>query len=293
MGYLINGESVADEVIQNEIDAIEAHYESQGESVCCDREDEIRSAAQENVIHRILLQQASVAALGEVSAADLSTHLEQLKSDHGGEEQFFANTGFLASDEEVIRGQIRTKLLVDRIIDSVLGPDVAPVEEEVRAYYEENIRRYQTDEEVRLSELFKEPTSHESARETYLLMREIREKLLDGADFHEMAQEHGEKQEKEIDLGFYQEGQSLPEIEAITFSLRANEISPIVATQFGFHIFKKTGHKASQSIPFETIRETLFSEFLDHSRERKIRDFIEKIKGEATIEEVSTEQMTA
>ena len=78
----------------------------------------------------------------------------------------------------------------------------------------------------------------------------------------------------------------MPEIEAITFSLRDNEVSPVVATQFGFHIFKLMDRKLPAPTPYEEVKATLPEQFSAKRREDQINALIEKLKATATIEEV-------
>lgn len=285
MGYIINGVEITDEVIEEEFEAIKEHYTNLGEAVCCDRDEEFRKTSHENVINRTLLMQASVEKYGEIEAKEVEARFEQLKSDHGGEEQFYANTGFSQSDESKIRDKIESTLAVDRVLETVVGDEAPATTEEVRAHYEKNIDRFMTDEEVHVLQIFKEPASHDAARECYAELREVREKLLDGEDFMETAIKYGDKDEEEIDFGFLKQGETMPEVEAIVFSMRNGEISPIVATHFGFHVFKKLESKAPEPIAFETIQEGLTNEFEAHRREARMASFIAELREKATIEE--------
>ena len=285
MGYIINGVTISDEVIEEEFDAIKEHYTNLGEAVCCDRDEEFRKTSHENVINRTLLMQASVKKFGEMDDSEVETRFEQLKSDHGGEEQFYANTGFSQSDESKIREKIESTLAVDRVLETVIGEETPATEAEVRAYYESNLERFQSDEEVRVLQIFKEPISHEAARESYIELRDLREQILEGADFLEMAKKYGDKEDEEIDLGFMKQGETMPEIESIVFSMREDEVSPIIASHFGFHLFKKVGTKAPAPIPFETLEEGLRNEVEGQQREGKIQAFLAELKEQATIEE--------
>lgn len=285
MGYIINGVTISDEVIEEEFDAIKEHYTNLGEAVCCDRDEEFRQTSHENVINRTLLMQASVEKFGEIEDSEVASRFEQLKSDHGGEEQFYANTGFSQSDEAKIREKIESTIAVDRVLETVIGEESPATEAELRDYYQQNIGRFQSEEEVRVLQIFKEPISHEAARESYAELRSLREEILDGADFLEMAKKHGDKEDDEIDLGFMKQGETMPEIEAIVFSMREDEVSPIIASHFGFHLFKKIGAKLPEAIPFETLEEGLRGEFEAKQREDKIQAFIADLKAAGTIEE--------
>ena len=289
MAYLINGENVGDDVIEEEFDAIKEHYMNRGEVVCCDRDDEFLQVARDNVVNRTLLVQESVKRFGEVGESEIDAMVNQLKEEHGGEEQFYQNTGFNPTDEFQIRRKVAATIGVDKLLEAEIGPDPDPSDDDLRKFYEENIENYLTEEEVRVSQVFVEPKSHEAARESYQLLRKTRERLLGGEDFNAVALEVGDKEEDEIDLGFFKQGETMPEIESLTFSMREEEISPIVATHFGFHIFKVTGRKKPEPVPFEDIKDQLREQFLGNHRETQMNNLVSRLKDAASIEEFREE----
>ena len=287
MAFIINGEKISDELIEEEFDSIKDHYVNMGEVVCCDRDEEFRTYARDNIINRALLERASEEKFGDASEAEIEAMFEQLKTDHGGEENFFQNTGFNPGDEGQIKRKIKSTIKVDKVLESHLGEEVEPTEEEIRGFYDENIAKFMTEEEVQLSQIFVEPKSHEAARESYQELRQLREDILDGKiEFLAAAEKFGDVEKQSIDMGFMKQGETMPEIEAITFSLRDNEVSPVVATQFGFHIFKLMDRKLPAPTPYEEVKATLPEQFSAKRREDQINALIEELKAAATIEEV-------
>ncbi|NNE92607.1 MAG: hypothetical protein HKN23_13250, partial [Verrucomicrobiales bacterium] len=153
MAILINGEKISDELIEEEFDSIKDYYINLGEVVCCDRDVEFQQRARENIINRTLLEQASIEKNGETSDGEVDAMLEKLKSEHGGEDEFYQNTGFNRGDEFQIRRKIRSTITVDKILEEHIGEDPDPTEENLRAFYEENIDNYMSEEEVRVSQI--------------------------------------------------------------------------------------------------------------------------------------------
>ena len=289
MSFIINGERIEDDVIEEEFEGIKQHYEELGEVVCCDRDEEFMEYARNNVVNRTLLLQESLKKFGPPSDGEVESMIDFLKEEHGGEEEFYEKTGYSSEDESEFRGSVSNSISVDKILEEAIGQDPDPPDEELEAYYRENIDRYLTEEEVRVSQIFVVPASHQAAKESFQQLREARERLLDGADFDRIALEVGDKVEDEIDLGFYKRGETMPELEAITFSMRDGEISPVVATHYGFHIFKVTGRRKPGPIPFEELRDEVGQHFLQDRRERLMNKLIDSLKARATIEEVEIE----
>ncbi len=286
MAFIINGKRIENEVFEDEFESIKEHYQSLGEVVCCDRDEEFRTHAKDNVINRTLLEQESIKRFGPVDDAAVEARFEALQAEHGGEREFYENSGFSPGDRKMILEKIRSSIMVDRVIEADAGVPADASEEELEAYYRQNISRYMSQEEVRVSQIFIEPSSHEAAREAYIALRELRKELLAGKDFDLAAREHGSDEARDIDLGYMKQGETMPEVEAITFSMETGEISPIVATHYGFHIFKATDRKEPAPIPREQIK-GLKEQYLAEKRGVKIESLIDKLKKQGTVEEIN------
>ncbi len=284
MAFIINGERIGDEVLEDEFESLKEHYQRLGQVVCCDRDAELREYARDNVVNRALLEQESRKRFGEIDEAAVEARFEELKSEHGGEQSFYDNTGFNRGDRRLILAKLKSSLLVDRLIEAEVVTPQHASEEELEDYYQKNLERFLSEEEVRVSQLFIEPSSHEAAREAYFALREVRREILKGKDFEQAAREHGSDEERDIDLGFMKQGQTLPEVEAITFSMEIGEISPIVATHYGFHLFKVTDRKERAPIPRGELPD-FETNYLSERRALGIADLIDRLKATSTIEE--------
>jgi hypothetical protein len=286
MAFIINGARINDEVLEEEFESLKEHYLRLGEAVCCDRDAELREYARDNVVNRTLLEQESVKRFGAIDDAAVEARFEELKSEHGGEQSFYENTGFSRGDRRVILEKLKSSMTIDRLLDAdVKGPD-KPTDEELEAWYRANLDQFMGEEEVRVSQIFIEPSSHEAAREAFIALRDLRRELLTGKDFDEAAREHGSDEDREIDLGFMKQGRTLPEVEAITFSMEIGEISPIVATHYGFHLFKVTDRREAAPIPRSEIP-GLEEKYLAERRAAEIASLIDRVKSASTIEEVA------
>jgi len=286
MAFLINGAKIEDEIFDSEFDSIKEHYQSLGEVVCCDRDEEFRTYARDNVINRTLLEQESRKRFGEIDDTAVEARFETLKEEHGSEQEFYDNTGLNPGDRAMILERLRSSMLVDRVLEADLDLPESADEAELESYYQENIDRFMSNEEVRVSQLFIEPSSHEAAKEAFLALREVRREILAGKDFELAAREHGSDGDRDIDLGFMKQGETMPEVEAITFSMEIGEVSPIIATHYGFHVFKVTDRKDSAPIPRAELPR-LEEEYQSELRATQIEAILNHLKEVGTVEEIS------
>ncbi len=74
------------------------------------------------------------------------------------------------------------------------------------------------------------------------LCEELKTKILDGADFEDVAREHSTcpSSRRGGDLGSFGPGQMVKEFDAVVFSANLNEVQGPVQTQFGHHLLEVT-----------------------------------------------------
>jgi peptidyl-prolyl cis-trans isomerase C len=109
---------------------------------------------------------------------------------------------------------------------------------------------------------------------------EVRQKLVQGADFAELAlaesDDSGSKS-KGGDLGFVKRGQSVPSFEDAAFALPVGELSQPVKTIYGYHLIKVTEIKPTRT--YEELRPE-FEKTLENEASRK---FLADLKAKTKI----------
>lgn len=298
MALIINGENIDMSLIDREFQQIKSQFEMSGAIQCCERDEEFRSLARNNVVSRALLAQEARRRAQAPAREDVQANLNNLMEQYGGRDRFFARFGLNEADEPIVRRDVETDLWVRRFLEDFYAEDPEPTEAELRAFHSENLGRYMTPEKIHAFHMIKRPATAEEKEWSYAKMRDIRERLLNGGDFAELARtesdrvhelEDGEAtppgQGTQYDLGFFHRGEMMEEMEFVAFSLRVGEVSSIFSTAYGFHLLKCLARIDPQPIAFEEIREKVMTDCVDHRREEKLRNLVQKLKAGAIIVE--------
>lgn len=290
MALIINGEQIDEEIIESEFRQIKGHFERTLQVACCERDPEFRGKAKDNIASRVLLNQEARKRFPQVEDADVTARLEKLIAAAGGEAQFYMGIGMTTKDEAVVRDNVANGARLDKMLGDVYAPEPEPTEAEMRAYYEKNIQFFLSEEQVHACHITKNLQGAESRQAVYESMRELRKKVLAGADFMKVAEENRLEAEQQIDLGWFKRGEFMEEFEAIAFSMDEGEISPVFTTQLGFHIAKVVGRRPAEPLPFEEVKETVRNRMLDDYRDEKFNEFLESLKAAATIEDTDPDE---
>ncbi|OIJ21372.1 hypothetical protein BKP45_00915 [Anaerobacillus alkalidiazotrophicus] len=154
------------------------------------------------------------------------------------------------------------------VIQKIAGQNVEITEEEV-------LKEYEAGKEVEASHIL--VSDLETAEE-------ILDKLNDGEDFSELAQEHSIDPGSGAEggqLGSFERGRMVPEFEEAAFSLEVGEISDPIQSDFGYHIIKVTDRTPFEE-SFEDVKEEL-EELLSRRQARPIDEVQRELMENARI----------
>lgn len=246
-------------------------------------EMQLRELAREDVIERVLLEQEAAKDKSPIPPAALETRLQQFRATSSGQASCIT-----PMNEETIVEQVKAELRLDRLIGKVIGKVSRPKPKEVSDYYHSDPDRFQAPELVRAAHIVKNVDENQNEAVALAAMEDIREKLQAGADFAELADRFSDCPGAGGDLGYFPQGQMVPEFDAVVFNMVIGEVSDIFRTPFGFHIAKLLDRTPAGVPPLAEVREAIEDGLYRAKQERAIREFVERLRSKANIREIRT-----
>lgn len=167
--------------------------------------------------------------------------------------------------------------VIERLIRKKFGDAAAPSEQEIQTYYNKHPEDFRQGEEVRVRHIL---TDTREAAQTIL------EELKQGENFALIAEKKSLAPERARggDLGFFGKGTYPPVFETTCFALKIGQISDIVASEYGFHIFKLIDRHPAHMIPMAEAQETIRVLLASRRFKELTDDWVEKLKGSAKID---------
>ncbi len=132
--------------------------------------------------------------------------------------------------------------------------EAAVTEDEIRAYYDENLDTiYTKKDERRASHILFKTEAGKDKEAVRKKAEEVLAKAKAGEDFAALAKKHSEDSSASNggDLGFFDRDQMVKPFSDAAFSIGVGEISDLVESQFGYHIIKVTDVRIAGIIPLE------------------------------------------
>lgn len=168
------------------------------------------------------------------------------------------------------------RIKIESLIEREVYSRVEASEDEIRKYYDKNFESFVWPERVRVRQIMaRDETMAEQARK----------KLLKDDDFAKIAKEISQSPDAVDggDLGFVSRGQLPPELEAVVFELKKGEISEVVKSIYGFHIFKVLEVEKSRPMTYEEASERIRKILIAPKREEAFKNWLSKLKERMSV----------
>lgn len=243
---------------------------------------------QKLIVHHAKLD--SVIVSPEEVESNLDFRISQVLRQMNGDEEFFEQ--YYGMTVATMRGNLREdleqQLLAERMQQTLLN-QVTITPREVKEFF----HSIPTDSlpylnaEVELAEIVINPkvNSDEKAKALKKVL-EIRQRILDGADFGSEAQTYSDDPGSGAqggNLGFAERGTFVPEFEATAYGLEKGELSEPVETEFGYHIMELLERRGNKI----NIRHILVKPEITDADQEKARTELDSVKAQIQRNEIT------
>jgi peptidyl-prolyl cis-trans isomerase C len=162
-------------------------------------------------------------------------------------------------------------------------------DKDYEAYYNAHKKEFENPEMVRARHILVavKPNATEEEKKAALKKAEdILEKAKKGEDFAKLASEYSDdpgSKAKGGDLGFFTAGSMVGKFEQAAFTLKPGEISPVVETEFGYHIIKVEERKAAEQQPYDAVKDQVIAKATQAIQQERLNAFLEKAMKDAKV----------
>ena len=172
--------------------------------------------------------------------------------------------------------EAKRKIMVSKFIEDQISRNIKISDKEIEDYYKLHKKEFVMPERYKASHIL--VATEDQAKK-------VLERINKGEDFATVAKELSIDASKSNggDLGYFTEGQMIPDFEAACFKLQPGQTSGIVKTQFGYHIIKLTDKKPSQAKTLGEVSDQIKLRLLDMKKIEKLQEIIKQLREKANI----------
>lgn len=248
MVLVVNGQIIGQEILDAEAAAVTFQLAASNQCPGGSIADLAREWAIDNVIERVLLQQAAVRLLSD----------DQAQGNEDGK--------------------------IQRLLDTVTTAVPLPKRREVVDFYNQNRSRFRSPETFRASHIVKNVDENHSAADALAAIHTAAGELSRGEPFAQVADRYSDCPGSGGELDWFPRGEMVEEFESVITSLKPGQVSQIFRSQFGFHIAMLHGRKPSAVRPLSEVFAQIENDLLTERRQAAIHQLLDRLRSKATIE---------
>ena len=293
----VNGVEIKESAVTNLIGPQLERIAQQGSklppSVAEQYKKQLREQALEQLIRRQLLDEKIKEANITITDEQVMNQINQIASAQNMTLEDFKNTMEQYNRNfDQVKEDVRKALSRNKFMEAQWAGQIDATEEEAKKYYDENKKRFDVPEQVRVSHILiqfqlADPNAdpNDVKAKAKVKAQDLLQQIKNGADFAELAKTHSDcpSAPKGGDLGFFPRGETTPQFEKVAFGLEIGQISDIVETEYGYHIIKAMDHKDASVVSFEQAKDDIIKELTEKKQLEFAETYISSLKAQAKI----------
>lgn len=219
---------------------------------------------QERKMNFLTIDQNPLAKMAVVSDDQMQAYYNSHKADYVIPEQVSIDYVLLSEDE--------------------LAKKVKATDDDLKAYYQDNKDQFTEPEQRQASHILIRIDGKTTAEQALKKAQDIRKQILAGAKFSEMAKKYSQDPGSAKlggDLGLFQQGMMVPAFDKAVFSMKLNEVSEPVKTNFGYHLIKLTKIEPKRTKTFAEVKSDVEAMYRKKQAEKQYFDLLDKLNSVA------------
>lgn len=184
----------------------------------------------------------------------------------------------LLSDRDLrkVIEEAQKKIVIAKLIKDEVEDKIKISNQEIEEYYRSSKDEFMAQPKYRASHIL--VSSEEEAKA-------LQDKLKKNGKFEDLARDYSKDMtaKRGGDIGYFMKGEVIPEFENVCLNLNVGETSPIIKTQFGYHIIKLTDRVTAQPKSLDEVKEDIRNIIKTKKRQELFNKLVSSLKTNSKI----------
>ncbi len=248
---------------------------------------------QHRALEKVIGQELILQESRKLNVSDMEEKVEKrfkaIRTRYSSEEHWGQYLRSQAMTEKELKESLKDEVSLDEYLKRKKISDPEVPEEEIRKFYDKDPGAFRREAAIKVRHILikaGEDVGVEEKKKARERADQVRQKIMAGKDFAEMAQEYSEDGKAPVggDLGYIRKGYMPSEFDTVAFALEKDRVSDIVETKYGYHIIKVYDKIDEGITPYEDLRDFIGKYLQERLSKQKLASHIEELKGKAKIE---------
>lgn len=280
--------------------AFRANLAARGQSVAEARREPAEAQLLDRMIVTQLLVNKSTPADKENAKTNAVKFFNDSRRMADSDDDFRRHLKSLGMTPQQFTNRVMEQAISEEVINREVKSKITVSDEDVKKFYETNDVAFKNPELARATHILfatKDlktglPLSTEEKNTKKAKAEAVLERARKGEDFSALAVAFSEDPSVKENKGEYKFSRAkddprramVPEFEAAAFSLKTNQISDLVLTDFGYHIIKLHEFIPAKKTDFADVKDRVRDHLLQLRLEKQMPGFFEQLKKDANVE---------
>jgi len=280
----INSKTISKEALDSEI---KKQVGPQFSAIPADQQRMIYSRVLSIMIERDLLTAAATKNGVKVSDEEVNKLIGSIKEKFPQSEDFNKLLQSKGLDDKTFHEGVRQDLTIKHYIDEKVFKDLAVTDQEAKAAFDANPKKFAKPEEVQARHiLFRYDSTTDPAEKEAEVKKKaegvLAEAKKEGADFGKLAEKYSEDSTKGNggNLGYFTANQMVAPFSQAAFGLKPGGVSDLVKTRYGFHIIKVEDRRGGGEPSYEDAKEDIKQMLLQQKQAAALKSQLATLQKE-------------
>lgn len=279
---LVNGEAITMDEFNGGVLVVQKSILEKGKTLDCAQIVSVQKEVIESMIRREILYQESRKTGIEIDKKDIIKEIDTIKKWFLSDAAYNNELSRRNLSEDALRAQLERNYFIQKYVEQQFLRKVNVTDAEVMGYCVRNPDALKQPLQVRISHiLIRADSKADTSRkqEERRKANQILKALKDGRDFNALAREQSDSAIRNSggDLGYVGRGQLEKQFESVIFNLKKDEISDVIETDYGYHIFKVMDIKPERSESYDNVKEQIRQLLLKDKLKKEADDHARKL----------------
>ncbi len=222
----------------------------------------------------------------EIDETELAARIDKIKAFYPDEKEFLKALSDRGTNLTEFERDMREQMLAQKIVEQEVAGKIVITPVEVSDLYEKNKEKMVSPHSVKLRGIMvrRQEGDAEAGKQKAAKLA-AKAKKGKGKDFAELAKNESEGPfaDRGGDMGYVVKGQMVQEIDDVVFDLKKGQISDVVETQLGYHIFFVEDIQESRPLEFDEVSDFLKNQLYKRKFEAELVKWLEDKRKNAYI----------
>jgi peptidyl-prolyl cis-trans isomerase C len=264
-----------------------------GGSIPEDQRNEVRSNLLQHLIITKILTLKATADDKAQTLRLVNDNIDEARKTAPSPEAFDAEIKASGMTLQQVRERAWEEQLCKRVLQHETTNGIIISTAVAKKFYDDNPDKFEEPEEVRVSHIListldpltQQPLPPDQKKTKEQLAKALKARAEKGEDFVMLVKQYSEDPGSKDKGGEYTfpRGRMVPEFEAAAFTLKTNQISEVVETQYGYHIIKLLEKNPAKHDQFAAVESKIKDYLVEQEAEKLLPAYLDKIKAEAGV----------